>query len=217
MAENKPDFLKKKDYFDKVWISNGAESVIGYLSQEFTASLEQNYENPFNIVNSAIINYALSKTSNLSTVFDMKNVYVWTGSTPFTFALPLVFIAETNIIEDLVKPITNLMRMTSPRVSKQAQKFIAEYTPDGFEKYTESIRPLEPPITKDRKISIRIGDLFELQECVISGIGLTFSPPYIYSKGQRLPSKVDVELSVQSINMMTYEEIGTAFFPKSTV
>lgn len=219
---NKKTFLQSKDYFDKVWISSNRGNIVGFLAQEFSASLEQNYENPFSVVNNATVNFALQKVlgDEVSTVFDMDNMYTWTGSTPFQFSLPLIFIAEVNPIEELIGPVKDLLRMITPDDSKTAEgvkKDIVETAQNvGFnltEEDLSEIRMLAPPSTPNSPISIRIGDVLDLDSCVIPSISMTFSPPYIKVGSSRLPSRIEIELTVQSINMMTYKAINQSIFP----
>ncbi len=92
-------------------------SVQGWLPEEITFDVAAQYEAPYaQGFNGAFpVLGGIMRALGVSLVTQGMTAQIWQGSTDINFQVPIVFQAETNAYDDIIKPIKNLLKLTMPR------------------------------------------------------------------------------------------------------
>ena len=181
----------------KVYLQGEGHDIVAHLPDELSVSLEQKYEDPAAISRNAVIESILSKF-NITTQVKYDQRFVWMGSSPLSFSLPLVFLAENDLYTDVVLPVRNLMKIASPKVG-----------------YGGVVDVLRQPIRDEDKLSLRVGNLLEFSNVLITSIQPSLTRPLISDGGvEGIPSRVQVDVGIQAKDYITADDIDSHFFPQ---
>lgn len=119
----------------KVYISQGATTVVGYIGEGATKTLSSNWTSPFEsdtlgnvggANRAAGLGQAMQSgedSGKLTTVTQHNSVMVWEGTTAPTLSIPVYFQAYANAKTEVHDAIKALERMASPELN--------EYLPGG--------------------------------------------------------------------------------------
>lgn len=93
--------------------------IVATLPDTFAFDIASQYEAPFaqGLGGEGKI-ASMLRLGGLSLTNQAMTAQVWQGTSDVQFTIPFVFQADTNEIEDVIKPIKNLLKLTLPRVGK---------------------------------------------------------------------------------------------------
>lgn len=102
--------------------TNGLSSgntIKAYLPENFQMSFSSSFDQPF--AQGFIQNDMVKNVANLagySVTSQAMTVHIWQGSSPVEFSLTMVFLAEDDPIEDVVKKVATLVKLERPGMTK---------------------------------------------------------------------------------------------------
>lgn len=186
----------------KVRIKSGSIKIVAELPQEVQMNLEQDWENPFKMESGAGVRAAFDALSkrlgwgSQTLSWDHNQLYTWMGGSPLQFNLDLEFVAKSNIETDIIAPLKNLFKISSPQSSGSL------------------LRNLQPPSLS----SISIGNIIYIPNVIINVVAPSFGRPLVSDGNNfRIPSRVSATISIQTKRIMTKERVDEYFFTSNRV
>lgn len=186
-----------------VAISSGDVRIEAQLPESVDLNIEQEWENPFKLeINPALKAAFEFFTGKLggrkSLIWDHNLLYTYMGGSPLTFSLQIEFVAEDSVQAQIVDPIKKLMKLSSPS--------------SGGDLINGRLKAMlnAPP-----KVSISIGNMLYVQEAIITQVQPPLGRPLVSGDDgdfQGAPARVPVQITIQTLRIMTQERVDEYFF-----
>lgn len=131
------------------------------LPQEFTFDVQTRYEDTYaqginDMVPSAISNFTRAIGLNLTT--QALTAQLWQGSSEIQFTLPLIFQAERDERQEVIKRLMQLMYLTLPREEEAGGLLSAPGPHIDFEKFKRNFQSGSPAVSTIKNEYKRVGD-----------------------------------------------------------
>lgn len=165
-------------------------TVEGWLPEEFSFSVESDWESPF-AGNSSTFQQVLgaigasARTSALSS-------QVWSGSSPVTLSLPMDFVAKSDAVSEVVNPVKLLMKMALPGETSLGGVLVLDPPGPAF---IDSVTAFRGVIDSSRgdDITVSIGSFLRLSKVIVRGVSCNWSGRMSVD-GYPMQCRADVEL-----------------------
>jgi len=192
--------------------------IFGNLPESFSFGVTANYEarlpSVFNAaeiagaINPALGNLARGAEvfSRVSRVFQLASHQVWTGSSPISFSIPMLFDAVEDAEKDVVLPIKQLMSLTLPFRGDTGA--LNDVTGGKLDQYL--LKPPGPVISNPDygRVSMQIGNMNYYHSVLINDVNVTFDTR-MTKNGAPISASVDV--AVTTVNTPTQDDIEKFF------
>ena len=137
------------------------DEVVAWMSETFSLNVESQWDSPFQDAATNKLGTTVRAAAQVAGVsFDNKHLssQVWSGSSPMTLTIPLEFVAESDVVKEVIKPINLLMKMTLPDTTRAGF-----YIPPG---------PVIAGLGKHKgdQITITIGNFLVFTQVVMTSI-----------------------------------------------
>jgi hypothetical protein len=184
--------------------SERTAEIVAELPDDIAASIEQEWENPFKLETGSTIQGAVQLFSRklknagilqkeLSLNFNHDALFVHMGGTPFSMTLDLEFVAESNIRNEIVKPVQDLIKLSVPWSTEDGKK-ILQVPPD---------------------VTIKVGKFLYLSPAIITAVNPQFTRPLVGGNDgdfQGAPIRMPVSINIQTKRVMTQNRVAQVFF-----
>lgn len=203
-------------------IKSGNVEIVAEMPEELNVNVEQDWENPFKVALSdklqgliqGLAQFSDRLDDRFTLAWDHEQLFTYMGGSPLQLSFEIVFTAEDSTEDDIVKPVKQLMMLSSPSV---ASSQVGEQAREFFESATgregEGLRRLNrPPMC-----TVKMGNILLLQKIIITSVNPNFSRPLVSdARVQGVPARLPVNLTIQTTHLMTQDRIQKYFFPNVT-
>ena len=105
------------------WVKQGDRMVCGIIGPGTSRTLSSKWDSPLensNVGNSGVADKAsdvTQATTSITSISQFSSTQIWQGNAPLKNVLNLIFIAQSNAVEEVMKPLQWLEEFASPEVN----------------------------------------------------------------------------------------------------
>lgn len=115
----------RKEYKVTIVCNDAGIEIQAALPEKFAFDTSSAYAAPFESGLNLFESAPTLRLFGMSVVNQAMTAQVWQGTSEIQFSLPLILHAETDGYRDVVKPIKDLLRLSSPSVSRDGGMFLS--------------------------------------------------------------------------------------------
>lgn len=195
----------------KAWVKQGDRMVCGIIGPGTSRTLTSKWDSPLeqsNAGSQGSVDKAADfgqATTGATSVTTFSSTQVWQGNMPLKFSLNLIFIAQSDAYEEVMKPLQWLEEFASGNVKGMSpidlkaaiQKAAAFF---GGSSTDSSLMGRIP-----QTVAINIGRKIIVVDCVIENVSIPLDKERI-SDGDLI--RAEVQLDIQTMVMKNRDDIG---------